>query len=217
MAETIRGLPEPLPEGEHVLWQGAPDRRSFLLHAFHLRKLAIYFGVILLLRGVFASADGSTAVQAVIAAAWLLPVAGTALVLVTVLGLLTARSTIYAITERRVVMRIGVVLQITFNIPYRNIETAELRAYGDGSGDLPLQLYGDDHLAWLHLWPHVRPWRLASPQPMLRCVPNARQVAQTLATALADHAGIAALRPVAPVTAAWERAVPSHPLAATAR
>lgn len=216
MAEKIRGLPEPLPEGEHVLWQGAPDRLAFLLHAFHLRKLAIYFGVILLLRGLFASADGGTATQSLIAALWLLPVAGIALGLVTVLGLLTARSTIYAITERRVVMRIGVVLQITFNIPYRIVASAELRAYGDGTGDLPLQLLGDDHLAWLHLWPHVRPWRLARPEPMLRCVPDAMQVAQTLATALAEHAGVASVRPAAPATAARERNVPSHPLAATA-
>jgi hypothetical protein len=25
--EPIRGLPEQLPEGEHILWQGAPDPR----------------------------------------------------------------------------------------------------------------------------------------------------------------------------------------------
>lgn len=198
MAQFIAGLPEPLPEGERVLWQGAPATRSLLLHAFHLRKLTIYFGVILLLRGLFAVADGATTGSAIVAMLWLLPVAAAALGLVTVIGVLTARTTIYAITDRRVVMRIGIVLQITFNIPYRVIEGAELHAWHDGSGDVPLQLNGDDHLAWLHLWPHVRPWRLAHPQPMLRCVPNARIVAQSLAQALAEHTGVAAVRATAP-------------------
>jgi len=217
MAEMIRGLPEPLPVGEHVLWEGAPVPRAFLLHAFHLRKLAIYFGVILLLRGTFAIGDGGTLTQAIVAMLWLLPVAAAALGLVTVLGLLTARSTIYAITDRRVVMRIGVVLQITFNIPYRIVEGAELRAYSDGSGDLPLQLRGDDHLAWLHLWPHVRPWRLANPEPMLRCVPDALHVAQTLATALAEHAGVAAVRPAAPVAQERGHGTPVQPFATAGR
>ena len=167
-----------------------------------------------MLRGMFALGDGGTPVQAVVAMLWLLPVAAAALGLVTVLGLLTARSTIYAITDRRVVMRIGVVLQITFNIPYRIVEGADVRAYRDGTGDLPLKLRGDDHLAWLHLWPHVRPWRLASPEPMLRCVPDALQVAQTLATALADHAGTTAVRPIAPAAATSGRHVPASSLAA---
>ncbi len=214
MAQLIDGLPEPLPEGERVLWQGAPDTRSLLLHAFHLRKLALYFGVILLLRGMFAMADGATTGGAVVAALWLLPVAMAALGLVAVIGVLTARSTIYAITDRRVVMRIGVVLQITFNIPFRLVEGAELHAWRDGSGDVPLQLNGKDHLAWLHLWPHVRPWRVAHPEPMLRCVPDAQAVAQTLALALAEHAGIAPVRTMAPVVATQGLAVGRQPFAA---
>ena len=29
-----------------------------------------------------------------------------------------------------------------------------------------------DRIAYLSLWPHVRPWRLARPEPMLRCIRN---------------------------------------------
>jgi hypothetical protein len=36
----------------------------------------------------------------------------------------------------------------------------------------------------LLLWPHVRPWRLTHVEPMLRCVPEARVVADILAGAL---------------------------------
>ena len=41
-----RGLPERLPDGERLLWQGAPDWRALARQAFHVRGLAIYFGAI---------------------------------------------------------------------------------------------------------------------------------------------------------------------------
>ena len=36
------------------------------------------------------------------------------------------------------------------------------------------------------MWPHVRPWHLANPQPMLRGVADAQKVAAILARALID-------------------------------
>ena len=41
------GLPEPLPHGERILWQGAPAWGSIARRVFHLRKVALYFGVLL--------------------------------------------------------------------------------------------------------------------------------------------------------------------------
>ena len=35
--EPIRGLPGDLPEGEKILWQGAPDARTFARSALHTR------------------------------------------------------------------------------------------------------------------------------------------------------------------------------------
>jgi Bacterial PH domain len=188
----IQGLAEPLPPGERVLWQGAPRWTALAIHAFHVRKLVLYFGIILALRALGVLADGGTATEALTAALWLSPLALAALGLVTLIAWLTARTTIYAITNKRVVMRVGVVLAITLNLPYRLIESAGLRAYRDGTADLPLALQAGEHLAWLHLWPHVRPWRTAHPEPMLRSVPEPHQVATILARALAEHAGIAA-------------------------
>ena len=74
MADWIKGLDEPLPEGERLLWQGAPRWQSLFVHAFHGRKLAIYFGALLLLRAAFAVADGASLGGALASAAWLLPV-----------------------------------------------------------------------------------------------------------------------------------------------
>ena len=41
--EAQYGLPEALPEGEHILWQGAPDWKVLARRVFHTRKVAVYF------------------------------------------------------------------------------------------------------------------------------------------------------------------------------
>jgi hypothetical protein len=101
-------------------------------------------------------------------------------------------------------MRIGIVLTVTFNIPFRNIESAGLKVYADGTGDIPLALSADSKIAFVHLWPHARPWRAARPEPMLRDVPDAARVAAIVSQALATAARIPA------------RAIASEPEASSA-
>lgn len=181
--EAELGLPEPLPPGERLLWQGAPAWRDLARRGLHLRQLAVYFGVIVVARAVTVLVQGGTVGEAAIAALWLTPLVAVALSLIATLAWLTARTTVYTVTDRRVVMRIGIVLSVTFNLPYRAIDAAGLRSYPDGSGDIPLSLAGSDRIAWLHLWPHARPWRLKRPEPMLRSVPDATRVAGLIADA----------------------------------
>jgi hypothetical protein len=102
---------------------------------------------------------------------------------------LSARATVYTITDKRIVMRIGIVLTVTFNLPFKRITAAGLHLEPDGAGDLPLSLSGDDRIAWLHLWPHARPWRLNKPEPMLRGVADAAEVARLLAQAWSASTG----------------------------
>ena len=83
-------------------------------------------------------------------------------------------------------MRVGIVLTFTLNLPYRQISTASVRHYRDGFGDIALDLSGDNRIGWLHLWPHARPWTINKPQPSLRCLANADQVAEALQAAWCD-------------------------------
>jgi hypothetical protein len=110
---------------------------------------------------------------------------------------LVARTSVYTITSRRLVLRIGVALPLSVNLPFAIVGSAALRTYPDGTGDIPLRLTGDGRLGYIHLWPHARPWRLARPEPMLRSVPDAARVAEILAGALADAAGARSARNVA--------------------
>ena len=187
--EPLRALPGPLPAGERLIWQGAPCWVGLARHALHVGKLAAYFAG-LLLWYVGASLAGGEALGATTLSALKLAALATgALGVLVLIAWLAARSTVYTITSRRIVLRIGVALPMSVNLPFAIVGAAALRLYPDGTGDIPLRLTGDGRLGFIHLWPHARPWRLARPEPMLRSVPDAARVAEILAQALTGAAG----------------------------
>jgi hypothetical protein len=192
----VHGLPEHLPPGETMLWQGAPDWRRLSRDALHVRKVAIYFALLIGWRVVEVAAGGGGATAALAAALWTLPLAAVAVGLLALIAWLMARTTVYTITNRRVVMRVGVVLSISFNLPLVRIASAGLRSHTDGTGDISFVLQGPERIAYLHLWPHARPWHVRQPQPTLRAIPDAQRVATLVADALAVSAG-KARQPVA--------------------
>ena len=205
--EPVPGLPEPLPAGERIVWQGAPEARALALRVFHVRKVAIYFALVGAVQVATALADGDTVRQAGAGLAMLSSLAAVAIGLLWTLAWLSARTTLYTVTDRRVVMRVGIVLTMSFNIPYARIAAAGLRVHRDGTGDLPLTLT-DPSIGYAHLWPHARPWRLRSPEPMLRGVADGAKVGALLADAWARATG-GSLAPAAASTAA----VPTPPAA----
>lgn len=178
--EAAPGLPEALPAGEHILWQGSPDWKALAVDAFHVKRLAIYFSLMIALQAVLIwdPALGLRANLSELSVGVILATISLSLLALT--AWLSATTTMYTITNRRVVMRIGIVLTLTFNLPHRWIKTAQLRELGDGLGEIALELKGDDRIAYLHLWPHARAWFIRQPQPALRCIANAREVGTLL-------------------------------------
>ena len=193
--EPVRGLPEPLPCGESILWQGGPRWTVLARQAFHATTIAIYFGVLLAWRALHAAQSGETFSQAAVPMALLALLAAVALGLLLILAWFASSTAVYTVTNRRVVMRIGIVLTVSYNLPFRAIEAAGLRVNRDGTGDINLLLTPENKIAWLNLWPHVRPWRVKRPEPVLRALPEAARVAAILSQAVA-----AALEPAAIAT-----------------
>lgn len=170
--EPIPGLPGLLPRGERILWQGAPRRATLARTAFHTRLVALYFaglaGIALvsgLINGGSLVGVGMTAVLGTLGVA-----------LLELLAFLTARSTIYTLTNRRLVMRIGIALPKCINLPLGVIGAVDMKVGRDGTADLPLTIRAKQEMGYLSLWPHARPWRVAEPQPMLRAVPDGARV-----------------------------------------
>ncbi len=87
-------------------------------------------------------------------------------------------------------MRIGIVLTITFNLPLSQIEAAGLHAHADGSGDIASACStGTDRIAYLHLWPHARPWQPeAHPADAARVAAGCERGGHCWRSALADSA-----------------------------
>jgi len=196
--EPIRGLPGPLPQGETILWQGAPNWWRLAQQAFHLRVVAAYFAAMLIWRAASAIASGEAPLGALGSAALVTPIALAALAMLCLLAWLNSRTTVYTITNRRVVMRFGAALPKAINIPFGIIEGAALKPLERGAGDLALSLKAPNKIAFLKLWPHVRPWKVASPQPTFRAIPNAEAAASILASAMKTSVPIETARAEAP-------------------
>ncbi|MCA0304209.1 MAG: PH domain-containing protein [Proteobacteria bacterium] len=182
--EPVRGLPASLPEGETLLWQGHPDWRGLALRAFHVGHVAVYFAALAAWAVGSSWAAGTGWAGAFAAAAWVPAMAAAAIALLGLLAWLSARTTVYTITNRRIVLRIGIALPIIINVPFRAVESVGLRRHRDGTGDLPATLSKGYRLAFLVLWPHARPWFVRNPQPMLRCIPEPERVGRLLADAI---------------------------------
>ncbi len=176
--EPIKGLPGFLPKGESIVWQGSPDWRSLARGVFHTRLVAVWFAI------AFGSAfiAGGTGLKG---AAITLLVALLGLGILAALAVTQSRTTVYTLTDKRIVMRFGIALPKCINLPLKLIESADLKPAGAGHADVALKLHGRFPLGWLQMWPHVRPWQVGDLQPMLRSVPDsfAPVLAATLAKA----------------------------------
>ena len=181
---------------------------------FHVRAVWIYAALLIVWRTATVLHDGGTGQEAAIVALWLVLLPIGASLILGLLAYATAASTVYTLTDRRLVMRIGIALTLTLNLPFRAIAAADYKSSLFGTGEIAISLAGSDRISYLVLWPHARPWRVRKPQPMLRAVPDGVRVAGLIARALAE----AARQPARPLespapTAAPERARVRRPAA----
>ncbi len=192
--EPQKGLPALLPAGETLLWQGSPNWRSLAVRAYHVRKVAIYFLLLMAWRvGVGVSAGHSISAIA-LSCAFLLALGMVAIGVLSLLAYFTSRETVYSITSRRILLRHGVAVPMTMNIPFKTIEAADLKSFADGIGDVSVRVQADQRVGYLITWPHLRPGFITRPQPSFRSLPDARNAAAILANALAADSDSVAVR-----------------------
>ena len=207
------GTPQP---DERVLWKGRPQRALLARTAFHARSAGLYMAALVGIALVLGRNDA-----AIIAAVLGLALAA----ILNLLAWASARSTLYILTDQRLIMRIGMAIETRINIPLKQITAASLAVRTrDGHGDIAFELAGERVLGTVLLWPHVRPWRYARPEPMLRSVPEAQALAQMIAEARAQFGAIARnlseIKEAAPAsghTPGEAAAVPPRPAAVIGR
>jgi Bacterial PH domain len=169
--EPVRGLPGVLPADEHIIWQSAPDWKHLARAALHIRLSALYFCAIAI--WAVSRSDWNTAAAVTVLGA-------VVIALFTLFAWGVGRTSVYTLTNKRVVLRIGVALNKCINVPLSEIESADLKMLEGGHGNIVLDLKGAPHLGYFMLWPHARSLRFVRPRPMLRAIPDARNVAAML-------------------------------------
>jgi hypothetical protein len=180
-------LPHDIPAGEQILWHGRPRWLSLMRRAYRADFVAAYFAA-LTVWNVY-SAAGQSTWEASLAAAKTMGIGALALTIVALLSYFSARTTLYVLTSRRLVMKTGVALPLFINIPFKQIVSASACSYGDGTGDIPVRLSQAARIGYFVLWPYARPFHFANPEPSLRSVANVEAVAETLSRALREAAG----------------------------
>ncbi len=188
--QYIRGVPHALPEGEHILWQGAPEAGAIATHVFHWRLFLAYFAV---MTTVWVTSSALPFSSPAFLAGLGVRVGLSALVMaiVFVLSRVVARTSWYAITSQRLVLRLGMVFEISINIPFTILDSAGVGVFKDGTGQVVLTLTKPNRLAYIALWPHCRVFSINQPQPVLRGLREPQRIGTLLAQAVADAAAAA--------------------------
>ena len=195
--EPVEGLPDYLPEGETMVWQGRPTVAAMARRVFFIPHLALYFGLLIAGHTVYRLMEGVSAVQVLGTFVWQAGLAATVLVLLAWLARSYAASVMYTLTSERLVIRSGVALPMMVNIPIEQITAADMRVYRDGTGDIVLTPIADRKLHWVLLWPNVSAWYSRPIRPLLRGLAEPRRAADAFAAVASQHYQVTAGEQVA--------------------
>ena len=185
--EPVEGLPDFLPEGETMVWQGRPTVAAMARRVFFIPHLALYFGLLIAGHTVYRLMEGVSAAQVMGTFVWQAGLAATVLVLLAWLARSYAASVMYTLTSERLVIRSGVALPMMVNIPIEQITAADMRVYRDGTGDIVLTPVADRKLHWVLLWPNVSAWYSRPIRPLLRGLTEPHRAADAFAAVASQH------------------------------
>ncbi|MEO1787496.1 MAG: photosynthetic complex putative assembly protein PuhB [Pseudomonadota bacterium] len=189
--EPVRGLPELLPAGERILWQGSPAPWAFAIHVFHIRFVLAYLVIMLSWRLASNAATGTPSDELVGIAVSGAMLGALGLLIVIGLAWATAKSALFTLTQKRVVLRYGVAIRKYVNLPFAQLASADLRLHRKGAdgghGDIAITpTKAGKGVGYIYLWPVARPLQISRPQPSMRSVPDAASVAKRIADAAAE-------------------------------
>ncbi|GAA0787231.1 PH domain-containing protein [Roseibium denhamense] len=185
--EPVPGLPGRLPDDEKVLWQGSPSWKLIARHVLKTRWIAAYFAIIALWSILSGVSDGETVASMAVSVAIMTVLTLAVFALVSLYAWAVQKTTVYTITNKRVVIRFGVALSMALNLPFKQIETIAYGKLDGAAGNLAFGLKPEQRVSWLMQWPHVRGWRFARAEPSLIGLPDAQKVADLVVMAFSQY------------------------------
>lgn len=193
--EPLPGLPGVPPAGEVVLWQGRPSSALVARHLLKIRWIVGYFLILASWAIVAGLNDGQPAGGILFSVAVLTALAGVLIGMIELFAWAVEKTTLYTITTERVVMRFGVAISMTLNLPFRQIDSVSLAKIGEKAGVIAIALLPGQRLSWLIQWPHVRGFRFSKPEPSLIFLADAEKAAKVLSAAVGQYRGARAEQP----------------------
>ena len=161
---VTRRCRHPCRPGERAALAGRARLASLARRAFHVRKVAIYFGLLLAWRVAARSARGATARWRRVSALPLLALGVARPRVLLAAGLAVARTT--RLHDHQPARGDAHRHRPADDAehPVRHDRRRRPEGHADGTGDIPLALTGTDRIAYLLLWPHAGPggWRSPS-------------------------------------------------------
>lgn len=177
--ESHENILEAIPDGESILWKGKPSFWGFSWHFFGLKLIAIY---LMILSVVFAArltvTDFYTAfafdflpflLSGILASCILMALAG-----------IQSQSSVYIITENRVIIKSGAALSFLISMPFKKIKAVNLQKRNGSLGTISFELNAGKRVPYISCWPSVRPWKFKNTEPAFSCIENVDEVATIL-------------------------------------
>lgn len=184
--EPVRGLPDTLPPDETLIWRGEPDFRIMARRVFHLRTISLYVALLLAAHMGLQWYGGGDFVGVLLGSSWMIALGLAAIGIVALLAWAYTRTTVYTLTDKRLVLRFGVAIPMMVNLPLAIVGAADLRRYSDGSGDITLTLSQKKKLSYTLLWPNIKPSQFRPVVPAMRCLANVDEAAAALASVVGE-------------------------------
>ena len=177
--EVHKNILDAIPEGESILWKGKPSFWGFSWYFFGLKLLAFYMIILSL---VFAARLTVTDFFTAFVGDFLpFLVSGilTSCILMA-LAKIQSQSSVYIITENRVIIKSGAALSFLISMPFKKIKAVNLQKRKGSLGTISFELNSGKRVPYISCWPSVRPWRFKNTEPAFSCIENVDEVATIL-------------------------------------
>ena len=177
--EAPNNILDAIPNGESILWKGRPSLWGFSWNLFGLKWITLYLGILSIVSVArFFASDFYTAFYVDFLPFFLSGIFAS----IILIGLAATQtySTVYIITENRVIIKTGAALSFLISMPFKKIKEVNLQKRGASIGTISFELLSEKRVPYISCWPSVRPWKFKRTQPAFSCIGSVDEVATIL-------------------------------------